>query len=567
MRRRLAARTPVGLARLAARRPARDAARGAVGGVVVGLGAAAGSGGPLPARHGDRLPRWSRSCSRSSPTSRTTCPTSGAGADTPDRQGPLRVAAAGLVTQRQLEVAIGLTIGLGRRWSGLALAYVGGPVLIVLGLLAVVAALAYTGGPWPYGYRGLGEVFVFVFFGLVAVVGTAYLQTAAVRVRCSSTAAIPVGALITGILVVNNLRDIPTDRGRGQADARGDAGRSSGAQIEYAALLARGVRRADPAGAAPRLASCCSRRCSTLPLAVPLLRTVRAFGDPRQLNAVLKGTARLALVFARPVRVRAALAHDAGRVAPRRQGRGRVPPAVRDRDRHVARPRGVAAPADRRRRADRGGGGGPRARRRRDRRTPCSTLLVREAVAIGARRAPADGRRARVRTAGRGGRCGRRSMPRGSTSMAPRRRRCSRTASGVGVNATLPFLGPGPVRGGGAPGGGGRLHDAQGQGRRRARDRRPGRSRPRGAAGGRGRTSGSASTSTARGTSRRRPSGSRRWSGSPSSTWSSRWPATTPRSWPSCDGACGCRSRPTRPSSPCVPRGSCSRRTRSTSWS
>ena len=98
------------------------------------------------------------------------------GADTPDRQGPLRVAAAGLVTERQLEVAIGITIGLAGV-VGLWLAYVGGPVLLVLGLLAVVAALAYTGGPWPYGYRGLGEVFVFVFFGLVAVVGTAYLQT------------------------------------------------------------------------------------------------------------------------------------------------------------------------------------------------------------------------------------------------------------------------------------------------------------------------------------------------------------------------------------------------------
>ena len=97
------------------------------------------------------------------------------GADTPDRAGPVRVAAAGLVTERQLEVAIGITIGLAAL-VGLWLALVGGPVLIALGALAIVAALAYTGGPWPYGYKALGEVFVFVFFGLVAVVGTAYLQ-------------------------------------------------------------------------------------------------------------------------------------------------------------------------------------------------------------------------------------------------------------------------------------------------------------------------------------------------------------------------------------------------------
>ena len=97
------------------------------------------------------------------------------GADTPDRQGPVRVAAAGLVTERQLEVAIAITIGLAGL-VGLYLVAVGGWVLLALGALAIVAALAYTGGPFPYGYRALGEVFVFMFFGLVAVAGTAYLQ-------------------------------------------------------------------------------------------------------------------------------------------------------------------------------------------------------------------------------------------------------------------------------------------------------------------------------------------------------------------------------------------------------
>ncbi|HLO34424.1 MAG TPA: 1,4-dihydroxy-2-naphthoate octaprenyltransferase, partial [Candidatus Deferrimicrobium sp.] len=82
------------------------------------------------------------------------------GADTPDRTGPVRVAAAGLVTPRQLEAAIALVIGVAGV-VGLFLTTVGGPVLLAVGVLAVIAALAYTGGPWAYGYRGLGEVFVF----------------------------------------------------------------------------------------------------------------------------------------------------------------------------------------------------------------------------------------------------------------------------------------------------------------------------------------------------------------------------------------------------------------------
>ena len=215
------------------------------------------------------------------------------GADTPDRAGPTRVASAGLVTERQLEVAIGLTIG-DAALIGLWLAWVGGPALVGLGVLAIVAALAYTGGPWPYGYRGLGEVFVFIFFGLAAVVGTAYLQ--ALRLEpLFVVAAIPVGALTTAILVVNNLRDIPTDAAAGKRTLAVVLGRRATA-AEYGFLLA-------TAFAVPialllagfgivQLLPLCSA-----PLVGPLLRTVRDFREPRQLNPVLKGTARLALVF------------------------------------------------------------------------------------------------------------------------------------------------------------------------------------------------------------------------------------------------------------------------------
>jgi 1,4-dihydroxy-2-naphthoate octaprenyltransferase len=215
------------------------------------------------------------------------------GADTPDRAGPTRVASAGLVTPRQLELAVGLTIaaaGLVGAW----LAWVGGPAIVALGILAVVAALAYTGGPWPYGYRALGEVFVFIFFGLVAVVGTAYLQ--ALRFEALFVvAAIPMGALITAILVVNNLRDIPTDAAAGKRTLAVVLGQRA-ATVEYGLLLA--LAFAVPVslllagqGIAQLLPLC------SAPLAARLLRTVRSFAEPRQLNAVLAGTARLALVF------------------------------------------------------------------------------------------------------------------------------------------------------------------------------------------------------------------------------------------------------------------------------
>src|SRR5258708_22323411 len=94
---------------------------------------------------------------------------------------------------------------------GMVLIAWGGTWLLDIGVTSILCGFAYTGGPWPLGYHGLGDLFVFVFFGLVAVMGTTYLQTGNVSLT-SLMAAIPVGLLTTGILVVNNLRDIDTDR-------------------------------------------------------------------------------------------------------------------------------------------------------------------------------------------------------------------------------------------------------------------------------------------------------------------------------------------------------------------
>jgi 1,4-dihydroxy-2-naphthoate polyprenyltransferase len=227
------------------------------------------------------------------------------GADTDARQGPLRVAAAGLVTERQLEVAIVVVVVLASL-VGLWLATIGGWVLVALGGLAIVAALAYTGGPFPYGYRALGEVFVFVFFGLVAVVGTAYLQ--ALRLDgVFFLAAIPPGALITAILVVNNLRDIPTDAAAGKRTLAVVLGERR-TRAEYGVLLGLAyavpvvlaiawVLGARPGGEPWALAFVVALPLATITLARPLLRTVATFGERRELNLVLKGTARLSLVF------------------------------------------------------------------------------------------------------------------------------------------------------------------------------------------------------------------------------------------------------------------------------
>jgi 1,4-dihydroxy-2-naphthoate octaprenyltransferase len=142
-----------------------------------------------------------------------------------DRVGPLRLVGSGLVPARSVKLAALGFLGLGAVF-GLALAATTTWWLLLVGVAALGAAWTYTGGPSPYGYRALGEVSVFVFFGLVAVLGTAYVQIEDVT-DVSVAAAVGVGALACGILVANNLRDIPTDSVTGKktlAVVLGDAG-------------------------------------------------------------------------------------------------------------------------------------------------------------------------------------------------------------------------------------------------------------------------------------------------------------------------------------------------------
>lgn len=132
------------------------------------------------------------------------------GADTEERRGPPRAAQLGLLSPAALKRGMGVAFVLATL-VGAYLTWLAGPLVVAIGIASIVAAIAYTGGPWPLGYHGLGEVAVFVFFGLAAVVGTTFVQTGGFP-TLAWIASVPVGSLATAILVVNNLRDIDTDR-------------------------------------------------------------------------------------------------------------------------------------------------------------------------------------------------------------------------------------------------------------------------------------------------------------------------------------------------------------------
>jgi len=156
------------------------------------------------------------------------------GADTAERTGPTRVTAAGLLTADDVLRATWITLGLAVV-SGLYLVWRGGWPFLLLGIAALICAVAYTGGPFPISYLGLGEVFVFLFFGPIAVAGTAYVQTRELT-TLSLAAAIPVGAIAIGILIVNNLRDIHTDEKTGKRTVAVRIGVRN-TQFEYLAML------------------------------------------------------------------------------------------------------------------------------------------------------------------------------------------------------------------------------------------------------------------------------------------------------------------------------------------
>ncbi len=213
------------------------------------------------------------------------------GADTAERLGPLRVTQAGLVEPAWVRNAAFAVLALAAA-SGAYLTYVGGTAILTAGLCSLAGAVAYTAGPWPLAHRGLGDVFVFVFFGLIAVNGTFYLQTGEIT-RLSALSSIPVACLVTAILVVNNLRDIATDEAAGKRTLAVRRGRKF-TELEYRVLLAGAF------AIVPALA-----RLAGWPLLLALGALPLAAGEARALhrrsgaalNLSLAGTARLHLIY------------------------------------------------------------------------------------------------------------------------------------------------------------------------------------------------------------------------------------------------------------------------------
>ena len=213
------------------------------------------------------------------------------GADTHERVGPRRVTQSGLVAPRTVRAAALATFAVAFV-IGIYLAAIGGWPILITGLASIAAGWAYTGGPWPFGYHGLGDVFVFVFFGLVATAGTTYVQVHAVP-PAAWIAAVPVGALATAILVVNNLRDIATDARAGKRTLAVRLGPSR-TRAQYVLLLA--VAFAAPFALLPLSRPWVLLPLAALPLAMPPLRLVLR-GQGAELNAALGGTARLQLAY------------------------------------------------------------------------------------------------------------------------------------------------------------------------------------------------------------------------------------------------------------------------------
>jgi 1,4-dihydroxy-2-naphthoate octaprenyltransferase len=216
------------------------------------------------------------------------------GADSMDRLGPVRVTASGLVAPRRVLVATWVAFAVAVA-AGIYLTAVAGPVILAVGVVSILAGVLYTGGPRPYGYEGLGEAFVFLFFGLVAVNGSYFVQVERLD-WLPFALSLPVGFLATAILVVNNVRDIDTDRRTGKRTLAVRLGRER-ARVLYAGLLLAtyvalpvGLLAADgPAWGLLALAS--------LPLAARPVQAVRTRTDGPALNAALAATGALLAAF------------------------------------------------------------------------------------------------------------------------------------------------------------------------------------------------------------------------------------------------------------------------------
>ena len=216
------------------------------------------------------------------------------GADAEDRLGPVRVTAGGLVPPKQVLMATYVTFGLAVL-CGVYLIAVAGIELLFVGIASIAAGVLYTGGPKPYGYEGLGEVFVFLFFGVVAVTGSTFVQAETWPWE-AFVLSVPVGLLAAAILVVNNVRDMDSDKRAGKRTLAVRLGRERGRML-YAAMVLGSYLVAPLPWLLGPLSAWLLVCWLTLPLAVKLVRVVREHADGPTLNEALAQTGLLQLTF------------------------------------------------------------------------------------------------------------------------------------------------------------------------------------------------------------------------------------------------------------------------------
>jgi 1,4-dihydroxy-2-naphthoate octaprenyltransferase len=216
------------------------------------------------------------------------------GADAEDRLGPMRVTAGGLVPPRRVLVATYVTFALAVL-CGVYLIAVAGWLLLAVGAASILAGVLYTGGPRPYGYEGLGEVFVFLFFGIVAVAGSYFVQRRDLPWE-AFVLAIPVGLLIAAILTVNNIRDIESDRRAGKRTLAVRLGRER-TRVLFVAMLVVAFAAGLICWLAGPLTAWLGLTLLSAPLAVAVARTVCTHTDGPSLNGALARSGILALVY------------------------------------------------------------------------------------------------------------------------------------------------------------------------------------------------------------------------------------------------------------------------------
>jgi 1,4-dihydroxy-2-naphthoate octaprenyltransferase len=231
------------------------------------------------------------------------------GADTEEREGFTRVTAGGLIDPGEVKRAMYLTFA-AAILVGTYLVYVGGVPILVIGLLSVASGIAYTGGPYPLGYHGLGDLFVFVFFGLIAVTGTYYVQAVTTLAGAFPTglpegtvpltavvASLPIAGISTAVLVVNNIRDKEEDAQTGKRTLAVRFGYIF-SRVEYAALLALAYAAPVWFYAQQGAALTVFLPFLSLPLAVAVTRTVLTETSGDELNPALSRTGQLLALYA-----------------------------------------------------------------------------------------------------------------------------------------------------------------------------------------------------------------------------------------------------------------------------